>query len=95
MVSANTLCKNILNVKNTVIEDCNVYSDADGVKHIRIKTRPNKWHENDCPFCHKPCSVYDKHSSVPVHGEGLMPVASLWRWNTRHAGSAVPSMEYM
>ena len=39
MVSANTLCKNVLNVKNTVIENFNLYSDEDGVKHIRIKAR--------------------------------------------------------
>ena len=71
MVSANTLCKNILNVKNAVIEDCNFYSDTDGVKHIRIRARPNKWHENDCPFCHKPCPVYDRHSSVPRTWRGL------------------------
>ena len=66
MVSANTLCKNVLNVKNTVIENFNLYSDEDGVKHIRIKARPNKWHENDCPFCHKSCPAYDKHSSRPT-----------------------------
>ena len=59
MVSVNTLCKNILNVKNAVIEDCNFFSDTDGVKHIRIRARPNKWHENDCPFCHKPCPDAD------------------------------------
>ena len=63
MVSANTLCKNVLNVKNTVIENFNLYSDEDGVKHIRIKARPNKWHENDCPFCYKSCPAYDKHSN--------------------------------
>ena len=39
MVSANTLCKNVLNVKNIVIENFNLYSDEDGVKHIRIKAR--------------------------------------------------------
>ncbi len=71
MVSANTLCKNILNVKKTVVEDCNFYSDADGVKHIRIKARPNKWHENDCPFCHKPCPAYDRHSISPRTWRGL------------------------
>lgn len=65
MVSTNTLCKNILNVKNAVFEDCNLYSDEDGVKHILIKARPNKWHKNDCPFCHKACPVYDNHSSKP------------------------------
>lgn len=71
MVSANTLCKNVLNVKNTVIENFNLYSDEDGVKHIRIKSRPNKWHENDCPFCHKSCPAYDKHSSRPTTWRGL------------------------
>ena len=71
MVSVNTLCKSVLNVKNTVIENCNLYSDEDGVKHIRIKARPNKWHENDCPFCHKSCPVYDKHSSRPTTWRGL------------------------
>ena len=38
------------------------------MKHIRIKARPNKWHENDCPFCHKSCPAYDKHSSRPTLG---------------------------
>lgn len=71
MVSANTLCKNVLNVKNTVIENFNLYSDEDGVKHIRIKARPNKWHENDCPFCHKSGPAYDKHSSRPTTWRGL------------------------
>lgn len=71
MVSANTLCKNVLNVKNTVIKNCNLYSDKNGVKHIRIQARPNKWHENDCPFCHKSCPVYDKHSSRPTIWRGL------------------------
>ena len=71
MVSVNTLFKIVLNVKNTVIENCNLYSDVDGVKHIRIKARPNKWHENDCPFCHKSCPVYDQHSSKPTTWRGL------------------------
>lgn len=71
MVSTNTLCKEILNVKNAVIEDCIIFDDADGVKHIRIKARPTKTHENDCPFCHKPCPVYDKHSSKTRTWRGL------------------------
>ncbi len=50
MASVNTLCKSVPNVKNTVIKNCNLYSDKNGVKHIRIQARPNKWHENDCPF---------------------------------------------
>lgn len=71
MVSVNTLCKNILNVKNSVIEGCSFYSDADGVKHIRIKARPNKWHENDCPFCHKRCKHYDSKCILPRIWRGL------------------------
>ena len=27
--------------------------------------------ENDCPFCHKPCPIYDQHSSVPHTWRGL------------------------
>ena len=54
-----------------MIENCNLYSDVDGVKHIRIKARPNKWHENDCPFCHKSCPIYDQHSSKPTTWRGL------------------------
>ena len=54
-----------------LIENFNLYSDEDGVKHIRIKARPNKWHENDCPFCHKSGPAYDKHSSRPTTWRGL------------------------
>ena len=54
-----------------LIENFNLYSDEDGVKHIRIKARPNKWHKNDCPFCHKSCPAYDKHSSRPTTWRGL------------------------
>ena len=54
-----------------LIENFNLYSDEDGVKHIRIKARPNKWHENDCPFCHKSWPAYDKHSSRPTTWRGL------------------------
>lgn len=71
MVSINTLCKNILNVKNTVIENCNLYADEDGVKHLRIKAKPNKWHNCDCPICHKHCPVYDIHSPGPTIWRGL------------------------
>lgn len=71
MVSTNTLCKKVLNVKGAVVEDCNFYSDDDGVKHFRIKARPNKWHQNDCPFCHKARPVYDQHSTRPSVWRGL------------------------
>lgn len=71
MISANTLCQKALNVKNTVVEDCNFYNDIYGVTHFRINARPNKWHEDDCPFCHKKCPRYDKKSVRPRLWRGL------------------------
>lgn len=65
MVSANTLCKKLLNVKNAVIENVDHYSDQDGVKHVLIHARPNKWHEDDCPICHKRCPRYDRRNPQP------------------------------
>ena len=71
MVSANTLCKKLLNVKRAVVEGADFYSDQDGVAHIRIKARPDRRHENDCPFCHKRCKYYDSQSSLPRIWRGL------------------------
>ena len=42
MFSANTLCKKLLNVKHSVIEDANFYLDQDGVSHLRIHARTDK-----------------------------------------------------
>ena len=71
MVSTNTLCKKLLNVKSAVIEGANFYTDEDGVNHIRIHARPNAWHEDDCPFCHKRCRRYDKKNHHPRIWRGL------------------------
>ena len=71
MVSTNTLCKKLLNVKSAVIEGANFYTDEDGVNHIRIHARPNVWHEDDCPFCHKRCRRYDKKNPHPRIWRGL------------------------
>lgn len=65
MVYANTLCKKLLNVKSVVVEGCDAYVDMDGVNHIRIHARPNIWHENDCPICHKRCKCYDTKNPQP------------------------------
>ncbi len=40
MASVDTICKSVLNVKNTVIENYNFHSDKDGVKHFRIVNAP-------------------------------------------------------
>jgi hypothetical protein len=37
MASADTLCKKLLNVKNTVVESYNFYNDVDGVTHLRSR----------------------------------------------------------
>ena len=71
MVSTNTLYKKLLNVKSAVIEGANFYTDEDGVNHIRIHARPNVWHEDDCPFCHKRCRRYDKKNPHPRIWRGL------------------------
>jgi hypothetical protein len=44
MASADALCKKLLNVKNTVVESHDFYTDKNGVVHLRIKARPNAWH---------------------------------------------------
>jgi len=74
MASANTLCKKLLNVKGTVIESCEFYTDQDAVKHLRIHVRPDKRHDCDCPYCHRHCPGYDQPVKTP----------RLWRaldWN--------------
>ena len=71
MDSANTLCKKLLNVKGCVVEGCSFYVDTNGVHHLRIKARPNKHHENDCPFCHTHCKRYDSKSKSPRTWRGL------------------------
>lgn len=71
MVSTNTLCKKLLSVKSAVIKGANFYTDEDGVNHIRIHARPNVWHEDDCPFCHKRCRRYDKKNPHPRIWRGV------------------------
>ena len=71
MVSANTLCKNLLNVKHAVIKDAHFYNDSDGISHLKIQARTNKWHEDDCSFCHKRCARYDRHTDHLRKWRGL------------------------
>lgn len=71
MASANTLCKKLLNVKSAVVVGSDFFTDAEGVSHIRIKARPSKWHEDDCPFCHKRCRRYDHQGTIPRRWRGL------------------------
>lgn len=82
MASANTLCKKLLNVKTAVVTGHEFYQDADGVNHIRIKARPNRCHENDCPLCHKRCRRYDKKNPLPR------------TWRALDWGSTLVDIEY-
>ncbi len=71
MASADTLCRKLLRVKNCVVESCDLYSDKNNVAHLRIKARPNAWHQNDCPLCGRRCPGYDKPSKHPKVWRGL------------------------
>lgn len=72
MASANTLCQKLLNVKGAVVESYKLYADRNGVKRLRIKARPDKRHQNDCPYCGRTrLSGYDKPSSKPKLWRGL------------------------
>ena len=71
MVSTNTLCKKILNVKHCVVTNENFYDDVNGIKHLLLSVRPTKPHENDCPYCHQSCPRYDHLSDKPRRWRGL------------------------
>ena len=71
MASADTLCRKLLRVKNCVVESCDFYNDKDSVVHLRIKARPNAWHQDDCPFCGRMCPGYDKPSKQAKVWRGL------------------------
>lgn len=72
MASANTLCKKLLNVKNTVVESHYFHTDTNGVNRLRIMVRPYKRHQNDCPFCHRRnLPRYDSPSLFPKVWRGL------------------------
>ena len=59
MVSTSTLCKNLLNVKNIIIEDVKLWSDKDAVRHLTIKAKPHKRDQNRCPICGAKCPEMD------------------------------------
>ena len=71
MVSANTLCKKLLNVKNCVIKNSKIETGVGETGRIRIAARPSRWHENDCPICHRRCPRYDSKSKTPRIWRGL------------------------
>lgn len=81
MASTNTLCKKLLGVKTAVVTGQNFYTDNDGISHLTIYARPNKWHEDICPICGRKCNRYDSQSSKPR------------RWRTLDWGSTIVEIE--
>ena len=82
MALADTVFKKLVNVKGMVVNSHYFYNDPDGVTHLRLKARPNKWHLNDCPFCGKRCPGYDRPSRFPKV------------WRSLDFGSVLVEIEY-
>ncbi len=92
MASVNTLCKSVLNVKNTVIKNCNLYSDKNGVKHIRIQARPNR------TTAHSAINHALFMINIPadqLSGEVWTGVVFWSKLNTRLIGSSALNTGYM
>ena len=92
MTSLIKFCFKLLNTGNTVIDECEFYTDDKVINHVRIYARPNKWHENDCPYCHKRCQRYDPMSDCPRSWRGLTGVALSLRSNAKRIVSSVLNM---
>jgi len=71
MAPTNTLCKKLLNVKTAIVTGHDFFTDGTGVHHLTIQARPNRWHEDDCPVCHRRCKRYDFQSRTPKKWRGL------------------------
>lgn len=82
MASADTLLKKALNVNGMVVESHRFYDDDHGVKHLRMTARPNAWHLNDCPFCHRRLPGYDA------------PAKNLKVWRALDFGGILVEIEY-
>lgn len=82
MASADTLLKKALNVNGMVVESHRLYDDDHGVKHLRMTARPNAWHLNDCPFCHRRLPGYDA------------PAKNLKVWRALDFGGILVEIEY-
>lgn len=70
MTSANTLLKNILSVKDAIVQDASFSTDTHGVKKLTVRMRPKKRESDRCPICGRHCPVYDR-SSVDRSWRGL------------------------
>ena len=71
MVSLNTLCKNILNVKDFSLSDATFVKDPSGVLHFIISVQLDKNVRNICPVCGRKCSAYDSPQKRPSRWRAL------------------------
>ena len=78
MVSANTLCKKLLNVKSVVVEDVVFYSDQKGAAHVRIRARPDGIRMT-APSAISTVSITIPRAHSPACGGGLTGAESLLR----------------
>ena len=71
MASADALCRKLLCVKNCVAESRDIYNDKDDAARLRMKARPDVWHQDDCPFRGKRRPGHDRPSKRSKVWRGL------------------------
>lgn len=59
MTSFKTIIKQLLNVKNVVVEDIQLAEGSEQIKGLNIHLRPTKRYQYRCCCCQKVCPVYD------------------------------------
>ena len=59
MTSVNTLCKQLLNVNDLIVEDVSFTESPGQDKAIRIRVHPRKGRQWECPECGRRCRRYD------------------------------------
>ena len=64
MVSAGTLLKFILGVKDIVIDQWECTNNQDGIAELHIWLHPAARAKNRCPVCGRRCSAYDGSESM-------------------------------
>lgn len=84
-----------LNVKNTVIENCNLYSDEDGVKHIRIKADLINGMRTTVLSATSHALFMINIPTSRLLGEVLTGEVFWLKLNTRHIVSSALNMAYM
>ena len=64
MLTAKTLCEELLQIKDIIVENIELARDVNQVMTLKLTVRPSRAAENRCPFCGKKCHGYDTPHSV-------------------------------